>query len=178
MVDGTITFTNTSPVAVAIVTGVVYGGSITIPIIDGKIPPTDADGDALAVTAVGSVSSGTAGFDATNVTYTANGTTGSNTFTYTITDALGASDTQTVTVIVTNPQGFNQVSAGVDSGNAVLAYLGIPGTNYALEVTHDLPATNWVPVITNTAAGNGYLYFTNPISLLPTNDYYRTRYAP
>jgi hypothetical protein len=79
---------------------------------------------------------------------------------------------------VTAPQGFNQVSAGVDGGNAVLTYLGIPGTNYALDVTHDLPATNWSPVITNPASSIGYLYFTNPISLSPTNDFYRTRYVP
>ncbi|MEY4386923.1 MAG: hypothetical protein RLY20_2206, partial [Verrucomicrobiota bacterium] len=100
------------------------------------------------------------------------------TFTYTVSDGLGGTDTKTITVIVTSPTGFNQVSAGVDGGNAVLAYLGIPGLNYALDVAHQLPATNWSPVITNPASASGYLYFTNPVSLAPTNDYYRTRYVP
>jgi hypothetical protein len=149
-----------------------------LPVIGGKYSATDADGDTLTVTAVGTPSSGSASFGASNVTYVASGSTGTNTFTYTVTDVVGGTDTKTVTVVVTDPQGFNQVSAGVDGGNAVLAYLGIPGTNYALEVTHTLPATNWAPVITNAAAANGLLYFTNPISLAPTNDYYRTRYVP
>jgi hypothetical protein len=79
---------------------------------------------------------------------------------------------------VSDPQGFNQISANASMGNAYLTYLGIPGTNYALDVTHTLPATNWVAVITNTADGSGYLYFTNAISIVPTNDFYRTRYVP
>lgn len=175
---GTITFTNNNPLAHNIIVGVVYGGTVTLPVIGGKNGATDAEGDAVTLTSVGTASSGTASFSGSNVTYVASGSTGTNTFTYTVTDALGATDTKTVTVIVSDPQGFNQVSAGVDGGNAVLTYLGIPGTNYALEVTHDLPATNWTPVITNPASAIGYLYFTNPISLSPTNDYYRTHYVP
>ena len=175
---GEITFNNASPVATNLSLGVVHGGSVSLTVIGGKHAPTDADGDSMTVTGVGAASSGTSGFTATSVTYVADGTAGTNTFTYTVTDALGATDTKIVTVIVSNPQGFNQVSAGVDGGNAVLSYLGVPGTNYALEITHTLPATNWVPVITNTAAANGFLNFTNPISLSPTNDYYRTRYVP
>ena len=178
LVGGTITFTNTSPVAQNITAGVVHGGTITLPVLGGKNAATDADGDSMTVTAVGAPTSGSVTTNATSVIYTASGSTGTNTFTYTVTDAFGATDTKTVTVIVSNPQGFNQVSAGVDGGNAVLQYLGIPGTNYALEITHNLPATNWVPVITNPASANGSLYFTNPISLSPTNDYYRTRYVP
>ena len=177
-VGGTIAFTNNNPVSQNITAGVVHGGTVTLTVIGGKNSATDADSDNIAVTAIGAPTSGTNSFGASNVTYVASGSTGTNTFTYTVTDALGATDTKTVTVIVTDPQGYNQVSAGVDGGNAVLSYLGIPGTNYALEITHDLPATNWVPVITNPAAANGYLYFTNPISLSPTNDYYRTRFAP
>ena len=69
-------------------------------------------------------------------------------------------------------------SASFGGGNAYLGYLGIPGLNYSLEVTHSLPATNWAPVITNTAAASGLLNFTNQLSLSPTNDYYRTRYVP
>ena len=177
-VGGTIIFTNASPVAKDITAGVVQGGTVVLPVVGGKNSATDADGDALSVTAVSTPGSGSASFGASNVTYVASGSTGTNTFTYTVTDSVGAADTKTVTMIVSNPQGFNQVSAGVDGGNAVLTYLGIPGTNYALEITHSLPATNWTPVISNTASSIGYLYFTNLISLSPTNDYYRTRYVP
>jgi autotransporter-associated beta strand protein len=177
-VNGTVTFTNNKPVANALTTGVALGGSVALQVIGGKHSATDADGDVLTVTAVGTPTSGGASFASSNITYIASGDLGTNTFTYTITDEVGATSSNTVTVLVSNPQGFNQVAAGVDGGNAVLTYLGIPGTNYALEITHELPATNWVPVITNPASANGFLYFTNPISLTPTNDYYRTRFVP
>ena len=139
---------------------------------------TDADGDGLTVTSVSAPGSGTSGFTASNVTYIASGSTGTNTFTYTVTDIAGGTDTRTVTVVVNDPQGFNTLSATNILGMAYLTYLGIPGTNYALQVTHALPATNWTAVITNVAQTNGYLYFTNAVSLAPTNDYYRTRYVP
>lgn len=177
-VGGTITFTNALPVAQDLTVGVAQGGSVSFQVIGGKKAPTDGDGDSLSVTAVSAAGSGTSGFTASNVTYTASGSTGTNTFTYTVTDTVGGSDTKSVTVVVSDPQGFNQLSATSGGGNAYLTYLGIPGTNYALDVTHVLPATNWVVVMTNTAATNGYLYFTNLISLAPTNDYYRTHYVP
>jgi autotransporter-associated beta strand protein len=179
LVNGSIAITaNVAPVAQNITAGVVRGESVTLPILGGKHTATDTDGDSLSVTAVGPPTSGAVGFSTSNVTYIATGNLGTNTFTYTVTDAFGSSDTKTVTVIVADPQGFNQVSAGVSGGSAVLSYLGMPGTNYALEITHTLPATNWTPIVTNPASGSGYLFFTNPISLAPTNDYYRTRYAP
>ncbi|MEY4385087.1 MAG: hypothetical protein RLY20_370 [Verrucomicrobiota bacterium] len=177
-VGGTITFTNASPVAAAITAGCALGGSITVPVIAGKNSATDADGDALTVSAVGTPTTGTAGFNATSVTYNATGSVGTNTFAYVVTDALGAAGTNTVTVIVSDPMGFNQIAATAQSGFAYLTYLGIPGSSYALDVTHALPATNWVGVITNTASANGFLNFTNPLSLAPTNDYFRTRYVP
>ena len=179
VVDGSITFTNNAPVATNLTLGVVQGGSVSFPVIGSKYAPTDADGDSLSITAVTAASpGGTSGFTSSNVTYTASGSTGTNTFTYTVSDGAGGTDTKTVTAIVSDPVGFNLLAATSGGGNAYLQYLGIPGTNYALDVTHNLPATNWTPVISNTAGGDGRLYFTNVISLVPTNDYYRTRYVP
>lgn len=178
VVDGTITFTNTAPLATNLTLGVLHGESVTFQIIGGKNAPTDADGDSLTVTGVSAPTSGTSSFTSSTLTYVASGSTGTNTFTYTVSDGLGGSDTKTVTVVVSNPQGFNLLTATAGEGNAYLTYLGIPGTNYALEVTHDLPTTNWTAVMTNTAAMNGYVYLTNQASLFPTNDYYRTRYVP
>ena len=75
--------------------------------------------------------------------------------------------------------GFNRISIATNGfGDHVLTYLGIPGTNYALEVTHVLNPPDWNPLITNAASTNGYLIFTNTPSLAPTNDFYRTRYIP
>ena len=174
-VGGTLTFTNASPVASNITMGVALGETATLLVIGGKNTPTDADGDSMTIISAGPATTGTSGFDATHITYTADGSLGTNTFSYTVSDALGATDTKTITVIVYSPEGFNQISATTGGGNAYLTYLGIPGTDYALEITHSLtPPITWSPLVTNTAATNGYLNFTNVVSLPPTNDFYRT----
>jgi fibronectin-binding autotransporter adhesin len=179
VVNGTISFTNNNPVALNLTAGVDLGGSISLPVIGGKNPPIDADNDSLTVTAVGVPSSGTAGFTSSNVTYTANGTAGTNTFTYTVSDAFGGTDTKTVTIIVTSPQGFNLLSGPTSLGGGLyqLNYLGIPGLQYALDESPDLVAPyTWHPVVTNTASGSGSISYTAPLSY-PSGSF-RTRYVP
>jgi len=169
--------TNHPPAAANLTLGVVHGGSVSLLVIGGKHAPTDVDGDSLTVTGVGTASSGTSGFTLSNVTYTADGDPGTNMFTYTVSDGLGGTDTKTVTVVVTDPQGFNQISATNLGGNTLaLAYLGIPGTHYSLDWATNISAPiNWMPVITNAAQTNGWLYFTNTGV---GTDFYRTRYVP
>jgi hypothetical protein len=58
-----------------------------------------------------------------------------------------------------------------------VSFLGIPGLKYSLDVTHDLTAPiTWTPVVTNPAAANGLLVFTNTPS--GGQSFYRTRYVP
>lgn len=178
-VNGTIRFTNASPVAQNLTLGVALGGSVSFSVIGGKYGATDADGDSLTVTGVSAASSGTSGYTANSVTYAATGNLGTNTFTYNMSDALGATDTKTVTVIVSDAQGFNQLSPPevLGGGTVALSYLGIPGSNYALDWATNLTSPiNWIPVVTNAAGPNGYLNFTNTSSE-PLN-FYRTRYVP
>ena len=137
------TLRNNNTLPVAGVTGRTVGLGQWIRASELSITVTDADGDTISVTAVGTPTSGSVSFNSSNATYVASGGTGTNTFTYTVADAFGATDTKTVTVVVSDPQGFNLMSAGVSGGNAVLTYLGVPGMNYALDITHTLPATNW-----------------------------------
>jgi autotransporter-associated beta strand protein len=159
--------------------GVILNVPSTVQIIGGKYAPTDADGDVLTVTSVSGAVSGTVTTDGMNVTYTAtNGAAASDSFTYTVSDGYGGTATGTVNITIsTAVQGYNQVSLQMIGGNAVLTYLGIPGYDYALDWTHSLtPPITWTPLVTNTAAGNGFLNYTNTPS--GGSDFYRTRYVP
>jgi len=138
---------------------------------------TGEPGETLAITAVSANASLAAGL----VTYTAPLTGSSDVITYTLSDGRGGASTGTINVTLTGSgSSFNQLSAvTIPGGDLELTYLGIPGTNYALEITHDLtPPVTWSALKTNPAAGNGYLIFTNTPSLPLTNDFYRTRFAP
>jgi autotransporter-associated beta strand protein len=171
---------NTDPSAQDFEMGAVSGQPTTLQIIDGKFAPTDPDNDPLIVTQVTPSGGDTVSTDGTNVTYTsAIGFAGTNTFTYTVSDNYGATAVATVTVIVSPDASFNRLGLPVilPNGDVQLSFLGIPGYNYALDWTHSLNApVEWSPVITNTAASNGQLSFTNTPS--GGNDYYRTRYVP
>ena len=115
------------------------------------------------------------------VTYTAPTTGSSDTITYTLSDGRGGTTTGTINVTLSSSGGsYNQLSAvTISGGDLQLTYLGIPGTNYALEISHDLtPPVTWTPLKTNPASGIGYLIFTNTPSLPLTNDFYRTHYVP
>ena len=157
--------------------GATIGYPAAVKIIGGKYAPTDADGDALTVTSVGGATNGTVTTDGTNITYAAtNGTMDS--FTYTVSDPYGATASATVNVTINaTGQGFNQLSAQLLGGNEVMKFAGIPNYPYALDWTTNLtPPVVWIPVVTNTAAANGFLIFTSTPS--GGSDFYRTRYAP
>jgi hypothetical protein len=171
--------TNHPPVATNITVGAVLGGSISYQIIGGKNSPTDADGDSMTVTAVGTASSGTSGSTSSNVTYVASGITGTNTFTYTVSDGFGGTDTKTVTVVVSDNPGFNLLSGPVNNGNGTFTfgYLGVPGQNYALDESPDLVSPyTWFPVLTNAASGAGAISYTVPLTY-PSGSF-RTRHVP
>jgi autotransporter-associated beta strand protein len=169
---------NQPPVATSFALGVVAGIPVTVQVIGGKYPPTDPDGDALTITAVGGEANGTAMTDGTNITYMATNAATTDSFTYTVSDGFGGTAVGTISVIINSAQGYNLVQAQSIGGNAVLTYAGIPAYNYALDWTHSLsyPIT-WMPLFTNAASSSdGSLMFTN----MPSggSDFYRTRYVP
>jgi len=176
---------NTPPVAKAVTTSVALGGTVTIPFDLGKYTlATDADGDSLTITSVGSpdaVDYGSAGTDGSSISYTnTSGSAGvADVFSFTVSDGMGGLDTNTVTVHIDSPQGYNRLSPPdvIGPGTVALSYLGIPGENYALDhATNLTPPIVWMPVITNTASTNGRLNFTNTSSA--TENYFRTRHVP
>lgn len=169
---------HTIPVAVSNVASVAQGQSTTISAI--KLLANDSDADSDPLTVVSAVAaSGSASVSGGNVNYTAPLSGTSDTITYTISDGRGGTASASIHVTLTSgtSQGFNQLSLEPLGGGAVrLTYLGIPGTNYALDWRTNLTLGNWMPVITNPAAANGHLVFTNTSS--EPENYFRTRHAP
>ena len=93
---------NHSPVVQALSLSATVGETLSVDVINGVNAPTDADGDGLAVTAVsgpllGGGSAATNG--GTGFTYSAT-VTGTNQFSYTVSDPYGGTATNTVTVVV------------------------------------------------------------------------------
>ena len=74
--------------------------------------------------------------------------------------------------------GYNQISIQLLSGgNVSLSFVGIAGTNYALDSTFSLSPANWVPQVTNPAGADGVLVFTNTPDAT-TNNFWRIRSVP
>lgn len=97
--DYSIQVPNNAPNAVDDETSVVVDSTDNV--IDVLANDSDADGDTLAIEAVGTPANGTATIVGTTITYTPNtGFTGDDTFNYTINDGYGATDTANVTVHV------------------------------------------------------------------------------
>jgi hypothetical protein len=102
-VQVTIRETNATPAAVDDSAATTQDTPVTINVLGND---TDADSDPLGITYVGMPTHGTAIITGTQIVYTpAAGFTGSDTFTYTITDGF-ATASATVTVVVTPASGY------------------------------------------------------------------------
>ena len=156
---------NQPPVANALVMGAVSGQPASLKIIGGANGPTDPNNDPLTITAVGNPANGTASSpNGTNVTYTStSGYTGTDAFTYTVSDGLGGFATNTVTVSVVSATGYNHLATPVrNGGNYNVNFNGIPYVYYVLLTTPSLTApVTWTPVATNQAdAATGVINFS------------------
>jgi autotransporter-associated beta strand protein len=187
-VNDSVTITiNTAPVALNVTSNCTPGLSLVIQITGAGGIATDADGDTLNVTTAGFSSEGTnmvftAGSDKYIYYQNTNAAAASDSFTYTVTDGFGGSDTKTINLTISGPNseslnllsGPDVIGAGPD---VQLKFLTIPGYAYALELTHNLtPTITWTPVVTNAADATGLITYTNTPTAGP--DYYRTRWVP
>jgi hypothetical protein len=109
-----------------------------------------------------------AGFDATD------------TFTYQISDVIGATAVGVVTVVLKDDSDVSQNITAENLGNGsirIRAY-GIPGRSYQLEYTLDLNNPSWTSMGTVTPGELGYAEMLDtPPQGTPTR-YYRTVYSP
>jgi hypothetical protein len=174
-----------APVAAAMSLGAIAGQATTLQTLKLLLRSSDPNGETLRVVAVSAVSTnGNSVVLNTNAIYyfPAAGHTGADAFSYIIADTGGDTASGIVTVTVSAGGGssggsYNHLAVVPVGSNVRVSFLGIPGLNYALDVTHDLTAPiTWTPVVTNPAAANGLLVFTNTPS--GGQSFYRTRYVP
>ncbi len=168
-----------NPVAENFTLMATVGTPVTVPVIPKFA--SSANGDKLTLTISGDPTNGTATVTgSSNIVYTATGGGANDSFNYTVTDSsygTAASATVTVTNNQTG-QSYNTLNPPVVNGNGTvtLSFLGFPTETYALDWTHSLvPPVTWLPVVSNTAAANGIMLFTNTPS--GSNDFYRTRFV-
>jgi len=117
---------------------------------------TDSDGNTLVVTGVTEASNGTVTFTATTASYTPDANyTGTDSFTYTISDGNGGTDTATVTVTVTNVN-------DAPKANNDLATVNEDSVNNTINVlANDTDLDGDTLVVTGvTEASNGTVTFT------------------
>jgi alpha-tubulin suppressor-like RCC1 family protein len=73
---------------------------------------------------------------------------------------------------------YNQISGQLlNNTNMQLSFVGIAGTNYALDRSSSLSPANWAPQATNPAGSVGALVFTNTPDT-NTNNFWRIRSVP
>jgi len=77
--------------------------------------------------------------------------------------------------MIVAPPGYGQLSGRyLEGGRVLLFFAGVAGGNYAVDRTFSLSPSNWLPLITNSAASSGDFIFTNP-PMGGTNGFWRVR---
>jgi hypothetical protein len=142
---------------------------------------TDADSDTLSVTAASTPAHGTTVLETDDVKYTpTTGYTGSDSYTYTISDGNGGTAIGTVNVIVTSNNGASPNVVGsptFDSGTGTFSvtFAGIPGVEYTVEYAEGSAAPPWTK-LSNVTAGSDGLFTVTDGPGLSDSRYYRTVY--
>ena len=154
------------------------GYETTISIAEAVIlsAATDPDGDELSISAIDGISAqgGTVSRGGGFITYSpANGFSGEDAFSVTISDALGASVDGQVTVAVGNPPpvgGGDPPPVTYTNGEVGLNFTVTPGATYYLQRSTDLSA--WATIVTVVAGPDGSVSFTD-FEAPADNAYYR-----
>jgi len=144
---------------------------------------TDADSDTITLVSVGTSTNGViVSLSGTNLLNYYNTNNVNDQFSYTVTDGFGGTNTGLVSIVVSNAA-TGQITGQFTSftGNvANLTFHGIPNYSYITERSTNL--TDWVDVVTNSAATNGVISVTDSFGDLgnvpPASAYYRLKWQP
>ena len=181
--DVVLSYYNRPPVVGNDMAGAISGWPTTIAFHKLLSNDTDPDGDAFTITSVAApyATNGTVAISAGNVVYTPPADfIGSNWFTYTVTDARGASATGRVDVAVVAYTGQTLNIASIENLGGGASYrltiAGVPFYNYDVERAPTVlgPWTN-IGSVTCAETGVGVFTDTAPPGP-PANSFYRARY--
>jgi hypothetical protein len=159
----------------------IYGLRITISDLLTNV--TDADSDTITLVAVGNSTNGViVSLSGTNLLNYYNTNNVNDQFSYTVTDGFGGTNTGLVSIVVSNAA-TGQITGQFTSftgGVANLTFHGIPNYSYITERSTNL--TDWVDVMTNSAATNGVISVSDAFGDLggvpPASAYYRLKWQP
>jgi len=169
---------NHAPVAHDSTLGAVENHSRSLLIEKLLAKATDADGDALTVSAVSATSTngGTVTLSDTAIIYTpAANFVGTDLFTYTVSDGKGGLGIGSIIVQVTseNDPSLNRIgSLTVTQSGVTISFAGIPGYSYTVERAAS-PVGPWGAIGTFTVPDNGIASYTDTHPL-QGQGYYRT----
>ncbi len=160
---------NEDPVAVADGFVTTKDTALTISAASLLANDTDPDGNTLALDSVSatSTSGGTVSLSAGSITYTpAAGYTGTDGFSYVVSDGAGGTATGVVQVAVVDGEipKFEEALFSNLPTSPEFRFLGTPGTVYHLQRSEDL--STWTDVTSTTAPVTGLIQFTDstPVS--------------
>ena len=137
---------------------------------------TDADGDTLTITAVPdkSAQGGTVSLAGNVITYTPpTDYSGPDSFTYTVSDTYGATDTGTISVTVESLRVSPTIKdlTELPDGSMEVRASGIPGQDYIIQACQTLGS--WATIATVTANTNGIIMFSDQNAKNYTSRFYR-----
>jgi hypothetical protein len=175
-VSSSFTVPNAAPVALAKTFTRGAGASLKISKTDLLAGATDANNDTLSVSAVQNPSAGGATVTAPAgswVFYLPNSAGDGDTFTYTVSDGHGGTDTKTVTVQVVN-QGGTAQNVSYDAGGVTVIFAGIPGQTYDVQRSAN-PGFTTPAVMTITQAPSAGVFSYRDSNPGNPSSYYRLK---
>ena len=189
------TVTNHPPVAGVMTVTRTAGVAVEIALSDLATNWSDADGDAVSLTAISLTTTngvalfpielttnGNGSYVITNLAYLGyvNGAAVADRFSYSISDGQGGTNMGVVNIVIqSSVTGTNSITGITGTNPKMLTAYGVPGFSYIAERSTNL--TSWVDVSTNTAGADGAINVTDAFGDLggnaPSSAYYRLKWA-